>query len=387
MMAEQINILIVSDSDESLTNIMGLFNEYNKIDTLNYSDIRSELDRLSPDLIFLIESSSESTVDTIEYIHTYNHILPIVYISFSRDFDTLRDITRAGITDYFVLPDENTMLYGRMDSIIQLAIQKREQLEETASANQSFKRGRGKILSFYSGKGGSGRTILSSSFAQTLKLESTAQVILIDLNLQYGGTETYLSIESNRSLADLQPVISELAETHIRNVSEKEKYSKLEVLLSPKDAEVSESLPSDFISKLLRTCRRSYDFVIVDLPTYVNEQTYIALEESDKIYYVMNLDAPSINMLKQVENLFVRLGIETQDRMELLLNEVGRENEIKPNDLKDIISYPIAFKIPRDIKGVQAHINKGEPFRKEAVEKKLIPFTKSVKKWVNQMLE
>ena len=69
------------------------------------------------------------------------------------------------------------------------------------------------------------------------------------------------------------------------------------------------------------------------------------------------------------------------------LNEVGRENEIKPADLKNIIHYPVAYKIPRDIKGVQAHINKSEPFRKEAVEKKLIPFTKSIKKWVSQILE
>ncbi|WP_210367926.1 AAA family ATPase [Bacillus sp. REN3] len=386
-MSEQIKILVVSDENQSLNHLAGFFNDFDKVDTVSHKDLKSELDRLAPDLVFLVESENHSSVDSIDYIHTVSLNVPIVYIAFTQDFDTLRNVTRAGVVDYFVLPDENTMLYGRMDSIILMATQRQQQMAETAAANQSFKRGRGKILSFYSGKGGSGRTIISTAFAQTLKLESTAQIILIDLNLQFGGAETFLSIESNRSVADLLPVIDELNESHIRNVSEKEKYSKLEVLLSPRDAEVAENLPDGFVSKILRTCRRSYDFVLVDLPTDMNVNTYAALEESDKIYYCLNLDAPSINMLKQVEGLFHRLGFETQGRMEILFNEVGRENEIQPNDLKEVLSYPVAFKIPRDIKGVQAFINKSEPFRKEAGEKKLIPFAKSIKKWVSQILE
>lgn len=386
-MSEEIKILLVSDEEQALNNLTGIFSDYKNVETVNYRELRSELDRLAPDLVFLIESQDDVSVDSIDYIHTVNPYLLVVYIAFSQDFDKLRNVTRAGVDDYFVLPDENTMLYGRMDSIILMAEQRKKQLVETASTNQSFKRGRGKIFSFYSGKGGSGRTLLSSTFAQTLQLESTAQVLLIDLNLQFGGAETYLSIESNRSVADLLPVIEELNESHIRNVSEKEKYSKLEVLLSPRDAEVAENLPEGFFSKLLRTCRRSYDFVLVDLPTVMNVHTYAALEESDKIFYCLNLDAPSVSMLKQVEGLFMRLGIEAEGRMELVYNEVGRENEINPTDLKEVLAYPVAFKVPRDMKGVQAHINRNEPFRKEAGEKKLIPFAKSIKKWVSQILE
>ncbi|MFT4415390.1 AAA family ATPase [Fredinandcohnia humi] len=386
-MSDELKILLVSDQEQSLNNLRGIFSDYEKVEMVDHRELRNELDRIAPDLIFLIESEGVSSVDSIDYILAVSPMVPIVYIAFSQDFDMLRNVTRAGVIDYFVLPDENTMLYGRMDSITQMALQRKQQISETATTSQSFKRGRGKIYSFYSGKGGSGRTILSTAFAQTLKIESTAQVILIDLNLQFGGVETYLKIESNRSLVDLLPVIDELNESHIRNVTEKEMFSKLEVLLSPRDAEMAENLPEDFVSRLLRNCRRSYDFVLVDLPTVMNEHTYAALEESDKIYYVLNLDTPSVSMLKQVEVLFQRLRMETEGRVELLLNEVGRENEIKPGDLKGVLPYPIAFKIPRDIKGVQAHINKGEPFRKEVGDKKLIPFTKSIKKWVGQILE
>ncbi|MEJ9280003.1 AAA family ATPase [Ureibacillus thermosphaericus] len=383
----EIKVLLVSDHEQTLNFLKGVFSDFDNVESLTQKDLRTELDRISPDLIFLVESEKYSSVDLIDYIHSVNPDTPIVFIALTRDFDELRNITRAGVKDFFVTPDENTVIFGKRDVIIQSVIEEKKQREQVAITTESFKRGRGKILSFYSGKGGSGKTLLSTAFAQTLKLDSTAQVILVDLNFQFGGVETYLSIESNRSIADLLPVIQELNEIHIRNVAEKEMNSKLDVLLSPRDAAVVEVLPSEFVSKLLRTCRRSYDFVIVDLPTVFDEITFSALEESDKIFYVLNLDTPSISMLKQVETLFQRLGIETKERMELLLNEVGRENEIAPKDIKNILSYPIAYKIPRDIKGVQNHINKSEPFRKSPTDKKLIPFTKSVKKWVGQILE
>ncbi|WP_053364879.1 AAA family ATPase [Bacillus sp. FJAT-27245] len=386
-MNADIKILLIGNQEQSINMLRGFFTEFESVDVLAYREARTELDRIAPDLVFLVEDEKDASIDLIEYIHLVNPLLPIVFIALSPDFDMLRNVTRSGVIDYFVLPDENAMLFGRMENFVQMALQHKQQLNETASASQSFKRGRGRIISFYSGKGGSGRTIISTAFAQTLKFESTAQVLLIDLNLQFGGVETYLSIESNRSIADLLPVINELNEGHIRNVSQKEPFSRLEILLSPRDAEVAENLPEGFVSTLLRTCRRSYDFVLVDLPVAMNEHTYSALEESDKIFYVLNLDTPSVSMLKQVEVLFERLGIEKHGRMELLLNEVGRENEIKPKDIASLTDYPIQAKLPRDVKGVQAHINKSIPFRKEPNEKKLVPFAKEIRKWVSFILE
>lgn len=378
-----IKILLVSEDKNITGQLQAILSEYTNVDSILYKDLKGELDRIAPDLVFLVQQANDDTsIEAVQYIKTVNPISTVVFISISQDFNLLRSITRAGVSDFFIFPDEVTLLTGRVKSIIQVAADQMKSQEEVAASNQSFKRGRGQIYSFYSGKGGSGRTLISSTFAQTLSLESTAQVLLLDLNLQYGGIETYLSIESNRSLADLTPVINELNENHIRNVAEREKYSKLEVLLSPRDAEVAESLNDEFVTKLLRTCRRSYDFVIVDLPVNMNENTYTALEESDKIYYVLNLDTPSLQVLKQVEQLFRRLGISTEDRFEIVVNQISKDNELNVKDIKNLIPHPIESKINKDFKGLQPFINKGEPIRKESNEKKIIPFAKDIRKWV-----
>lgn len=384
---KDIKIAIISEPEAVLEQLKGMIKEYAEPIVMEYKEIKTELDRLAPDLVFFLVPEDDSTMDLMESVHQVVPFAPIIVISKSSDFELLRHGTKNGVTEFFVLPDEMSMLMGRLESIIYSATEKKRYADEAAATKQSFKRGRGKIYSFYSGKGGCGKTLISSAFAQTLKLESTAQVLLLDLNLQYGGAETYLSIESNRSFTDLLPVMEELNEGHIRNVSEKEKYSKLDVLLSPRDAEIAEKITEEIISKLLRICRRSYDFVIVDLPVVMNENTYAALEESDKVYYIITPETPSITMFKQVDDLFKRLGFETENRLEIVINEVGRENEIMPKDIKDIIHFPISTKLPRDIKGIQKYINKSEPLRKEQKEKKLIPFSKGIQKWVVNLVE
>ncbi|MBS4175845.1 AAA family ATPase [Bacillus sp. FJAT-49736] len=345
--------------------------------------IRAELKSHSSRLALVIKNKKESAVDLIQMLIRERPELCVIYIDEQPDFELLREIIRVGALDYIVMPDEMEVLTNKIESLLEKA----DANVELAAGSGTYKRGGGRIFTFYSGKGGSGKTFLSTTFAQTMKLESTAQVLYIDLNLQFGGSETFLGIESNRSLYDLKPVINELNEHHIKNVTEKETHSKLEVLLSPRDAELAENINSEFITRLLRACRRSYDFIIVDIPTEMDEIGYSVLNETDQIYYVMTLDTPSIRVLKSVEELFTRLGVSTEDRLQLIVNLAGRDNELSKKDLERFVKHPIAVEIRRDLKGVLSAINQGNPIRKETKEKKQIPAAKDIHKWVLTMLK
>lgn len=382
------SILLVSDDKQiSEQIIQQALQMYPNFQQAAPSEVKKEIDRISPDVVLLINPEDESGIELVQYIHSEYPDVIIVFIAKQQDFLLFRDASRAGANDFFVLPDELSQFSDRIERILLITKEQSVKSSQNSISTQGLLRGRGQIYSFYSGKGGSGSTLLSSTFAQTLKFESTAQVLFIDMNLQFGGADTYLGLESNRSLADLKPVINELNENHIRNVSEKEPFSKLEILLSPRDAEIAEGLNDDFFTKLLRACRRSYDFVIVDLPSNMTANTYVALEEADTIYYVMNLDTPSFQVFKHVEELFKRLGMDTEGRLQIVVNQKGRENEITPSDVKNLITTPVGAEVRRDIKGVQSFINKGEPLRKATKEKRLIPVAKDIRKWVLTILK
>ncbi|MBS4206168.1 AAA family ATPase [Lederbergia citrea] len=381
-MSKRTELLIVGEDNELYESIHETLKDTFQIKLIEPNQIRSEFRDTQTNLAIVLKNGAESPLDIIPFLLKENPQMSILYIHDGQDFQLLRDVIRAGAIDYLVIPDEMNILADRIHGLAT-----RQAGNAEVAAGGGFKRGNGQVFAFYSGKGGTGKTFLSTAFAQTLKLESTAQVLHIDLNLQYGGAETFLGIDSSRSLIDLKPVIHEINENHIRNISENEPSSKLEVLISPRDAELAESIDGEFVTRLLRACRRSYDFIIIDLPSMIDENSYAALEEADRIYYVITLDTPSIRVLKHAEELFQRLNIVVEERMEIVINEKGRENELTKKDLERFVQYPVAAEIRRDIKGVQAAINQGKPIRTEPKEKKLIPAAKDIHKWVNSMLK
>jgi pilus assembly protein CpaE len=378
------SLIIISEDTLLKQQILEGLKEYQDVEVIKPFDAAKELDRLSPDIAIVAKPVSEQSVELVQSLHAINPSLSILFVSDAPDFTLLREVIRVGAIDFFVLPDEMELLNDSIKKTERLIESNRQRQD---GAQQSFKKGRGKVISFYSGKGGSGTTLLSTGFSQTLKLDSTAQVLFIDLNLQFGGAEAFLGIDGNRTLVDLKPVIDELNESHIKNVTQKEKHSSLEILLSPRDAESAEAINEEFISKLLRTCRRAYDYVIIDLPSYMNEVSLTALEESDLIYYVINLDTPSLRVFKSAEELFNRLSINTDNRLELIFNQVGRDNELSVSDFKQLIEKPVAAEVSRDFKGIQNLINSSTPLRKEPNEKKITAAAKDLKKWVASTLD
>ncbi|GAB1532000.1 MULTISPECIES: CpaE family protein [Brevibacillus] len=384
-MNKDMKILVVADYDSVKDMLRDILTPFEQVRYTTSIEVKKEIDRIGPDVVLLVQPEDGAGVELVQYIQGELPEGILIYLTEKQDFVLLRDVVRAGAVEYIVMPDELNLLSDRLDKISDLSLIKQRK-KGTDASGKAFVRGRGKVYSFYSGKGGSGRTQLATGFAQALKLESTASVLLIDLNLQYGGIETFLSFDNNRTLGDLMPVMDEINEFHIRNVAQRENHSKLEVLVSPRDAETAENISEAFVTRLIRASRRSYDFVIIDLPTHMNELTFAALSESDMIYYVMNLDTPSVQIYRLVEDLFRRLRIDTAGRLEVVVNQVGRDNELNVSDLKGLFAAPITAEISRDHQGVQAAVNQGRPLQKEANEKKLSPAAKDIRKWVLKKL-
>jgi pilus assembly protein CpaE len=372
-------IFVIGDNEELFSSVLNQLGEEFKLQKLEIDEVK----KFSVHLVLILRTEDISALDVAQTILSHYPKAYLMYISDIPNFDLLRDLNRLGVMEYLVLPEEDWLL---VDRIREVTSTKLANIDQTSTVD-GFKRGGGKVFTFYSGKGGAGKSLLSTAFAQTLKLESTAKVLFVDLNLQYGGAETFLGLESNRSLIDLYPVIHELNEHHIRNVAEKERHSGLEILISPRDAEIAERIDEDFIMRLIRASKRSYDFIIIDVPTWMDERVYRTLEESDKIYYVMSYDTVAIRVLKSVEDLFHQLGIVAKEKLELIINYGGKENELNQKDLARFIGYPVVAKVRRDMKGVQSFVNQGIPLRRELKDKKLPPVAKDVQKWVRSMLK
>ncbi|SFS86012.1 AAA family ATPase [Marininema halotolerans] len=385
-MSEAVKLLVVDEDATHAQDIISrIANSFPHYMNITPDEVRREIARLEPDIVILQEPRDDS--NGLQLLHYIVNELPncqVVYLTNKRDPIKARDVSRSGAFDILFMPDEITAILDVLNRAVKAGELQKEVKERVSGG---FTWGRGQVMTFYSGKGGCGRSLVAATLAQTLQMDSNSSVLLVDLNLQFGGVETYLDVDHERSIYDLTPVLKELNDNHIRNVTAIEKVSHMEVLVSPRDAEIAEQVTEEHVQRLLRASRLYYDYILVDLPTDMNAISYAALEEADKMFYIMSPDAPSIRSFSQVLDLFDKIGVDPADRLELILNRIGRETELRDKDIKQHFDFPIQGALREDAKKVQPAINRGVPLRTTRKEKRGSVFLKDVKKLADSLLE
>lgn len=382
-MFSDIKMLIVTEdaplADDLQERLKHLFPKVIRIEPI---EVRREVSRIQPDIVILHEGLEGTSMQLIPYILKEVTEVEIIYLTESKDSIRIRDASRAGAFDVLFFPDEITALEDTISRAIKAL--KTETANKEAAA--SFTWGRGQVFAIYSGKGGTGKSLIASTLAQTLQLDSNAGVLLVDLNFQYGGIETYLNMDSNRNLYDLTPVLKELNDNHIRSVTVVDPISQVELLASPSDIEIGEQITEEHIERLLRAARLYYDYIIVDLPSELTNLTYTTLEEADKIYYVLNPDVISLRVLNRVLGSFSTIGVDPTDRLELMLNRVNRDSEIDEKEVQRRFPFQVSGVFRDDPKKIMQAINRGKPLRSSKNERNISTFAKDIQKLVRTIL-
>lgn len=373
-------LLLITDMPEIREGLMKhLSGLHATVDTLSVNEVGSEVFRSSPDVVLLHEPANGTGPDMVAFIRNESPHSEIIYLAEVRDFVAMREIIRTGAADIVVVPDEEPMLAD----VVRRALRKKQSEEEMREREKKVRsdyRGRGQIFTFYSAKGGAGTTVLATTIAQTLQLDHPYNVLLVDLNLQFGGAESVLGIRSDRSVYNLLPVIDELNEVYLRNVAVRLDPSQLDVLVSPNSVEKAEAIQPEHIQRLLRVSRRYYDYIVVDVPSHVDENTYMALQESDRIFYILNPEVPALQAYRKTLDLFRKLSIDVgNDHFGVVLNRVNRKNEVSDKDLQDLDDIHVIDRIKEDWKNIQSAYNLGIPLRESTLVRRLSPFARQIR--------
>ncbi len=330
-------------------------------------------------ILFVEPEETMELAPIVMQLKKVNAGAPIIFLSRTGDFERIREMYRAGATDVLRIPDELEQLEPVLTKAAQLALRGADQRPHTQQGANG-----GKIIAVYSSKGGSGATTIAVNVAQAMALQnSDARVLLVDLNLQFGGVQHYLDIAFERNLGDLKSVLHELTFTQLSSVLYRVEASNLSLLLSPAHPQEAENFAGDDIELLFSVCRQHFDYIILDLPHELNEVSISAISQTDQLAYVLNLDRSSILSLKSVLDILDRYHLIDNSQLALIINKHSRRSDITRDDLEKIINLPVLGSISEDLKGqLQTSANLGLPLIMERQEK-----LKSLKGTVKQFIE
>ena len=220
----------------------------------------------------------------------------------------------------------------------------------------------GKIITFFSTKGGVGKTTILTNVAVVLA-RTNMKVAVVDCDLQFGDTAIMFNLYPARTIASLieepPPWTAELVHGYMIRHEE----TGVELLLSPSRPEYAEIVQVEHVEQALQLLHGLYDFILVDtVPMFRNIELSI-LDISDRIVVITTIDLAAIKDVKLCLDLLGNLNY-TSEKVALVLNRArANAGGLSPDDVRAGLKRDTILEVPEDRDdALLTSINRGKPF-------------------------
>lgn len=302
-----------------------------------------------PELVFIdISENLDLALEIIEKILQKNKNCKIAVTSYETSADLIIRAMRAGAREFINKPIIKNDLVASVEKL-------KESVVIGSSEPQECK-----IFSIFSNKGGIGKTSIATNLAYNIAEITKEKVALIDLNLQMGDVTTFLDLNPSFDIAYVANNLDRVDESFLLSTLEKYKDTSLYVLADPPYLEQSEEITADQISAILNALKTTFSYIIIDTSSNFDGKTISALDCSDSILLASIVNLPSIRNVQRCLDLFQRLEY-TKDKIKIIVNRYMDDDEIKIEDVEDVLNHNVFWKIPNSYFTIISAINKGLP--------------------------
>ena len=271
---------------------------------------------------------------------------PVVVMSEASPNGFLRQAFEAGADDVITLPQSPE----QVAFMLQKVIARRKGLAMPGKAAAP-------IIAVLGPKGGTGKTLVATNLAVALA-QRDANVVLVDLDLQFGDIGLALGLSPERTMYDLMkagpPFDHEKIDRHLIRHS-----SGVKVLIAPTRPDQASAVSIDFLRDIYASLRTMCDAVIVDTPPGFTPEVIATIDVSGEVCMVGMLDSLSLKNTKLGLETLDLMGYDTE-RISLVLNRADSRVGITPDDVSTIVGRQPDVFVPSD-REIPRSINEGVP--------------------------
>lgn len=305
----------------------------------------------APDVIILdMEDAPDLALRFAQFVHDQNPSQVFIATGAALASDQLLSAMRAGVSDYLPKPVDA----GDLRAAAMRASQKMRK----PSADQQ--RQPGKILAFFSPKGGGGSTTLATNLAIVIHRSTQRRTLLVDLDLEMGESALVLGVQPRFNFIDFVENFRRMDAGLLASYIERHE-SGVHLLSAPFQPEKAETVTADQIRRILGFLRQHYDYIIVDTPRSFAPPILAVFEQADQVYVVSNVDLPSLRNIQRGIPLLKRVMPGGDSQVRLVLNRYSASDSISPADVERSIGLKVFWKISNDYEAVMGSVNSGKP--------------------------
>jgi pilus assembly protein CpaE len=315
--------------------------------------------------------SNEEGIDAVRTLRNEDPSLILIAVAEQVTSGLLRAAMRAGISEVIEAPlteekiEEaikqfaNDVLKRKVAAVVPVATHKDE----------------GQIIVVMSAKGGSGKTVVATNLGILLTRFEDKKVALVDADLQFGDVCLVLQLEPRFTLVnaahELHHLDSQLLESLLTDHP-----SGLKVMAAPLEPAFADDISTESLITVVTLLRETYDYVIVDTASMLDELLLSLLEKADVILQVVDMDLPSVKNAKLALETLRLLKFPTS-KVKLILNRSNAKARLDDKEIEGALKMSISAAIPSD-GAVAASMNEGRPVVESAPKSRVAKGFESV---------
>jgi len=274
---------------------------------------------------------------------------PIIVLASGAQSTLLEEALESDVSDVLLLP--------QLTENVVFAIRKASHAGRKLQAQGGHGR-RGRIVTVFSPKGGTGKTSVATNLAAALAKHQGKRTLLLDLDLQFGDAAIMLGIEPEKTIYDLVVAPGELDSEKLAGYTTRHACG-LDILPAPLRPEDAELVTEAKLGRLLEVARDSYDVIVVDTSPFFHGPMLATLDRTDELLMLCGLDVPTLKN--------VRLSLQTLDllsfptsRIRFVLNRANSKVGMSKKEVEGALDMKIAYEMPSD-RAVPISVNRGNP--------------------------
>ena len=275
----------------------------------------------------------------------------ILVLTQTRDPDFIVEALRLGARDVVEESPTTEAFKADLDRALGIATQRRE---NRGQAQSSLRR---RVITVLSPKGGTGKTTVSTNLALGLARRVPNQVLLVDLDVQFGDCAPALGLEPEHSLSHAIDAASH--ERSALKVFLTAHPSGLAVLPPPEDLVEADEINADQLKLTVGALTEEFPFVVIDTSAGIDARAVAAMEFSTDLLLVSTTDVPSIRALRKQLDALDQIGFISQRRT-FVLNRSNAKVGLSVSDVEAAIGLQASFQIPSS-RSIPVSTNEGIP--------------------------
>ena len=214
------------------------------------------------------------------------------------------------------------------------------------------------VVSVIGASGGVGKTTIATNLAASFA-EFGLKTCLVDFSLQFGDVAMFTNVKPNFTVYDM--LLNKMDLTPNLNLFIEHVNPNLFVLPAPVLPEQADYINRAMVSKLIQNLSTSFDVLVFDTPSVVNDLNLELYKLSKKIVMVTTKDLAAIKNTKLQLDILDKLSL--TDKIKLVLNKYDSPKFIVSNeDVRKMLNVEVLTTIPHTNTVTVNSINMGVPF-------------------------